>query len=205
MTEYLATAFSGPPLVASCLLALVTCYWLFVILGAVGIEALDFDLDFDADVDAGDIESMISVGMLPLKWLNIGRVPLMIWLSVFALAFWLTSMLWDTPAGREDAWNMAAVILRNGAIGLLATKIVTQPLCDVFTGDRGVTGDDLVGLVCEPTTRVSENKGQAKVETGTGTPLLLSIRCEHGELEKGERAQIVSYDRDREIYIVRRA
>jgi hypothetical protein len=205
MQEYIETAFSGPPLLASCLLTLVVCYWLLVIIGMIDLEGLNLDVDIDVDVDSG-MESMLSLGMLPLRWLNVGRVPFMLWLSSFAVAFWMVSMLWDTAAGRENLWNMAAVVLRNGALGLLAAKLVTQPLCGVFDTDAqgGIRGRDLVGCECLLTTSVTEKSGQAKVETGKGAPLLLSVRCEFGELEKGELAEIVQYNKDARIYIVRR-
>ena len=216
MSQYLETAFSGPPLPASCLLVLVIGYWLMVIVGMLDMDMLDLDLDMDVDADVdldldvdlgadGVLDSALSIGMLPLKWLNIGRVPLMLWVSVFALSFWLTSMLWDTPAGRENGWNMAAVILRNGAIALLCAKVLTQPIRGVFSRGTDATNRlELVGQECQLTARVTDDRGQAKVDTGKGAPVLLSVRCDHGELEKGERAQIVGYDPGREIYLVRR-
>lgn len=209
MSQFLDSAFTGPPLPATILLMLVMGYWVLVIVGMVDLDALDLDLDLDLDVDAdadfgGALESALSFGMLPLRWLNLGRVPLMLWISVFALAFWLTSVLWDTPAGRENGWNMAAVIIRNGAIALLACKLLTQPLRGVFnTGTNVVGGEDLLGLECFGTTRITEDRGQAKLETGRGAPLLLSVRCEYGEMQKGERAEIIGYDVERDIYFVR--
>ena len=47
MTEFFETCASGPVLPASVLLTLVCIYWLTVIVGAVGMDAFDFDLDFD--------------------------------------------------------------------------------------------------------------------------------------------------------------
>lgn len=84
MMETLQTYFSGPMLVPSVLLGLVCLYWLFVILGAFDIELFDFDID----VGAGD-GSIFDVGLVSLKFINLGDVPLMIWGSVFSLAFWI--------------------------------------------------------------------------------------------------------------------
>lgn len=208
MNEYLELAFSGPALPASCLLALVTAYWLLVIFGAVGLDALDLDLDadMDLDVDAGGLESILSIGMAPLRWLNLGRVPLMLWLSVFALVFWLLSMLWDAPEYRETVWNTLAVILRNGALALLATKLATQPLTGLFDNRlaRPATTEDLLGQICVTTTRVTEKSGQATVSISAGTPLILSVRAELGELKKGESAELLEYNAELNYFLVRR-
>lgn len=203
MQQYLQDAFSGPPLPASILLVIVLAYWLLVIVGMLDLDVFDLDLDVDVDTD---LDSVLSIGMLPLKWLNIGRVPVMIWTSAFALAFWMTAMLWDSPAGRENGWNMAAVILRNGAIALLAAKLLTQPLIRVFDVEQqqgALLGSDLVGMTCVSTTSVTEGFGQAKVDTGKGAPLLINVRCEYDEMAKGARAEIAHFDAAQDLYIVK--
>ena len=207
MTEYLQTAFSGPPLIASCLLVLVSLYWLMVIVGMADFDGLDFDLDLDVDLDPDAVTSALSLGAAPLRWLNVGRIPFMLWVSAFVLVFWLTSMLWDTPSGRESGWNLAAAVVRNLAIGLLGAKVLTQPLCGLLSdpGMGAVTTADLIGRTCRPTTAVTADRGQAKVEVPDGAPLLLSVRAESENLDKGQLAQIVDYDRTREVYIVRPA
>lgn len=45
MTEFLATTFSFPTVIFTVLLAVCCVYWLMVIVGALGVDALDFDLD----------------------------------------------------------------------------------------------------------------------------------------------------------------
>jgi hypothetical protein len=45
MTEFLATTFSYPTVVFTVLLAVCCAYWLMVIVGALGVDALDFDFD----------------------------------------------------------------------------------------------------------------------------------------------------------------
>ena len=45
MTEFLATTFSFPTVIFTVLLAVCCAYWMMVIVGALGIDALDFDFD----------------------------------------------------------------------------------------------------------------------------------------------------------------
>lgn len=45
MTEFLATTFSFPTVIFTVLLAICCAYWLMVIVGALGIDALDIDFD----------------------------------------------------------------------------------------------------------------------------------------------------------------
>lgn len=52
MTEFLATTLSFPTVIFTVLLAVCCAYWLMVIVGALGIDALDFDFDgFDGAAD----------------------------------------------------------------------------------------------------------------------------------------------------------
>ncbi len=45
MTEFLSTTFSFPTVIFTVLLVVCCAYWLMVIVGALGIDALDFDFD----------------------------------------------------------------------------------------------------------------------------------------------------------------
>ncbi|MEO1088934.1 MAG: hypothetical protein AAFY88_32305 [Acidobacteriota bacterium] len=51
MTEFIAAILSPINLVLTVLLAVIIGYWLFVILGVLGMDVLDFDTDPDVDAD----------------------------------------------------------------------------------------------------------------------------------------------------------
>ena len=123
MIEFFETCFSGPNLPASLLFSLCLLYWLTVTFGAVGLEAFDLDVDFEADVD-----SFLSIGMVTLDLLNIGRLPLMVWLTTFSFCWWLISFGWDRPENHESLWYGLQIALRNVVLALIGTKILTQPL-----------------------------------------------------------------------------
>jgi len=50
MIEFINEAFTLFNLPATALLLLVLLYWAMVILGAIGMDAVDFDFDADVDV-----------------------------------------------------------------------------------------------------------------------------------------------------------
>ena len=87
MPEFLEPSFQWPTWPATVLVIVSCAYWLLVIVGAVTVDALHIDfhhLHFDTHVDG----SLLDLGFVPLRFLNIGRVPLMMWFSIFALSAW---------------------------------------------------------------------------------------------------------------------
>ena len=75
--------FAWPTLPFTVLLCLASAYWVLVILGGIGLEV--FDLDLDVSPDPGGDGSIFDWGVLGLRWFNLGEVPLMVWLTAFAL------------------------------------------------------------------------------------------------------------------------
>ena len=124
MKEFFDACVTGPVLPASVLLALVSTYWLMVIVGAVGSDVLDWDFDLEADAD---LEGILGVGAVSIRFLNLGTVPVMVWMSAFALSFWSVAIWLQSPV--EDlasGWDMALVVGRNALISLVPTKLLTQ-------------------------------------------------------------------------------
>ncbi|QDT47814.1 hypothetical protein Pan258_18520 [Symmachiella dynata] len=194
--ETLQTYFSGPMLVPSVLLGLVCLYWLFVILGAFDIELFDFDID----VGAGD-GSIFDVGLVSLKFINLGDVPLMIWGSVFSFAFWiLTALVVERPdvGGNLHPWM---IVLGCGFLAVLVTKVITNPLRGKFSVKEPNTLEELLGRECTITVDTNEKHGQANVPSD-GAPLLLNVRTHEGTLTKGTTVRIVDFDQETHLYYV---
>jgi hypothetical protein len=199
MQEFFEATVSGPILPATLLLGLVLIYWFFVILGAFDIDVLDLDLDIDSTAD-----SMLSIGFVPLRFLNLGRVPFMFWLSLFALSFWTVSMLIDLGRTFTGTAELLAAVARNGGISLLAAKILSQPFRGKFDPREANRVEDILGKTCTiKTSEATADFGQALYETGEA-PLLLNVKT-HGErLVQGELAEIFDYDPHLRIYFVRK-
>ncbi len=200
MSELIKLSFSGPFLPATVLLVLVLFYWLLVILGASDTDTFDFDLDFEPDTS---FDQILSVGFWPLKSLNLGQVPLMVWMSVFGLALWGLMIFIDrnTPmlTGEDVAW----VYVRNVGLALLVTKLLTNPLRGQFDVVEPRKASELIGQTCEVTTpEVTELSGQAIYKT-EAAPLLLNVRSFGDCPVKGDAVEIIEFDPVKNIYFVK--
>ena len=141
MEQFIESCFSWPSWPAT-LLVVATCgYWLLVMFGALDLDFLDIDvdldvdadidadLDMDVDVDVGD-SSILQLGFVPLKWLNIGSVPTMLWGSIFALMSFMVSRLWNSPEPHEHFnWTTDLLaIVRDFGIAAAASDISSAAL-----------------------------------------------------------------------------
>ena len=203
MSEFIETAFSPTIIPSTILLLVVALYWFVAVVGGLGFDFLDLDLDFDADFDADtSFDSMISVGAVTLRFLNIGQLPINIWISFFAVAFWMISMLWRSPEDTTEALAIIGVILRNGAVALLPTKLITQPMRGKFEPIEPQQADDLIDRVgTVKSAEVTRQGGQA-IFTSEAAPLLLNVRTAQTVLAKGEQVRIVDYDPTAHVYTV---
>jgi hypothetical protein len=115
---------------------------LLALLQATGLGHIFGDHDVDADSDGGLADGLLVA-------LGIGRVPFMIWLASFLLAFAGLGVgiqaLADSLTGAPlDRW-LAAVLA--GVAALPATGVLTRPLAYILPGDEtsAVGLDSLVG------------------------------------------------------------
>ncbi len=197
--EFLETSFSGSSMPASMLLGLVLVYWLFVIFGALDLEMFDIDLDIDGDVD---LDSVLSLGFVPLRFLNLGRVPLMLWVSLFSMSWWSLSLAINHFWTLEEGNGIGLLIARDIGLTLVATKLMTNPLRGKFDLKEPHKADKLIGGICVMLTgEATASAGQAEYETG-GAPLKLNVRATDGILAKGDVGKIVDYDPEKHIYFV---
>ncbi len=184
---------------ATALILLILAYGLVALVGAADLDLFEFDIDVDADTG-----SPTSVGMAILKFLNLGDVPIIIWLACFGLIWWAASLvLWVLVDGKPEdiTWGHGAVlILRNLGIGLVGAKGLTEPLQKMFDETEHYTPGKLIGAICEVTTsEVTEDVGQAKVATDAA-PLLIDVRARQIDFEKGDLAMVVGYDEAAKTY-----
>jgi hypothetical protein len=199
MTEFLETSFSGTSLPASMLLSLVLVYWLFVIFGALDLDMFDFDLEIDADLD---VDSVLSLGFAPLRFLNLGRIPLMLWMSIFSLSWWGLSRVFTDLWILEEGTEIGLLIARDVGLALVATKLITNPLRGKFDLKEPHKAAKLIGGTCVMLTgEVTASAGQAEYET-EGAPLKLNVRATGETLAKGDVGEIVDYDPENNIYLV---
>jgi hypothetical protein len=152
-------------------------------------------------------EAMGAVVLAPARWLNLKDLPIVVWGGVFTLVWWSVSILnWfvcdSLFLGKEPGiWVSCLLLLRNVAISLVVTKLVTQPMRDWFVNHE-LGSRDLVGEEVEIWSwDASPSHGQARFKTDSA-PLLLNIHTDGPVLPKGTRAWITHYDPKKRIYIV---
>lgn len=211
---FLESVFAGPMWPASVLLGLLICYLLLAILGAA-----DLDLD-GADVDLPDAAgseiggsspaqggSLIGLGAISLRWLNLGRIPAILWLGTFTIFFWCVS--WGLWTFVDDQSSSLPVILlligRNVVISVAITKFTTNPMLEWFAEASRYHPGTLIGQHCEICTgEATPSFGQARFRTNAA-PLLLNVHTDGGTLKKGDLARITAYDPEQRIYTVTKA
>lgn len=222
--------FVGPAWPASILVCLLVVYTIFAMIGLIdfGFDVPDVDLDMDmpdvdvavempdvdvpgvdmpdADVGHVDVDFLHGLGATTVRWTNFGRVPVVIWGGVFAVAYWSISYgLWHTyDSNRYDpAWLPSVLLsIRNFVIATGLTKMITQPMLGYFVAPPSYDHRKLVGATCEIcTTEATPEFGQAKFRTNA-SPLLLNVRTDGGHIAKGTEVRIIGFDREKRIYKV---
>lgn len=144
---------------------------LMLLLGLVQVLGLGSalgDTDLDADADGGVADGLLS-------FLGIGRLPFMIWLVCFLLAFAGLGVgiqaFADGLLGEPlDRWVAAAIA---AVVGLPVTGVLVRPIAAILPGDEttAVGLDSLVGR-------------RAKIVTGraaAGHPARAEVHDHHGQ------------------------
>ncbi|UOG73205.1 DUF1449 family protein [Hymenobacter tibetensis] len=213
MTELLHAAVSPPNLLPTALLVFVLLYWLTVIVGLLDFKTLDISTDHDFD---GTHSAHVSAdhGGIGVSWLNnalaffnLGRVPLMVFLSFVALPLWVASILLNYYLGNEALLPGLLLLVPLFISSLLLAKVLTLPFVHLFAAlekshDSGAQPLGKVCLVLLPTSH--ERLGQASVRLLNGAPLVLNVRAASitSELRKGDSALVIDYDKERRCYLI---
>lgn len=209
MLEIFTPLIAGPVLPATVLLGFLVCWSLLALLGATDFELNGPGSEFEigSSIDAPSATDAISgLGIATMRWLNLREIPLMVWLGIFVIVFWLVSVnLWifvDTHFVEAPGFLLSGLlVVRSLAIAVPVTKLITQPMRHWFTNEK-FNSKSLIGQECEISSmEASPEFGQVRFKTD-GSPLLLNVRTDGAHLAKGERVWITHYDPARRIYIV---
>lgn len=207
LIELAERMFVGPVWPASILVCLLVVYTL---IATIGLIELDFDLpdaDFDLDMaDGMDLDLFQGIGVSTLRWINLGRIPIILWAGFFTGFFWIISYgLWHRfdVVRYEPTWLASSLLVaRNGVIAVLGTKAVTQPLLKYFVPPPNYDKDLLLGATCEVSSIEATPKfGTAKFRTDAA-PLLLNVRTDGDTFKKGDEVRIVAFDPSSRVYTI---
>lgn len=216
MQELWNAALSAVNLPYTFLLGLVLLYWISVILGALDISALDFDVDADLDVDVdvdvdvdADVDSDIDAGggwfATALNFFNFGKVPFMIIMTVVIVSSWAMAIMSNHYWGNYDWLFALAMIGPILFVGLLLAKLLTTPLVPLFDQiNKASEPIDYVGQNCRLLLPADHEKfGQAEV-TINGDSLLIRVKTAQPglRLKTGDQAVVIGKTPDKEFYLV---
>lgn len=208
MTELLQAAILPPNLVATGLLVFMLLYWLTVIVGLLDMKTVDLSIDdhghFHHDSHAPHDGLGTSWLNGALAFFNLGRIPLMVFLSFVFLPMWIGSILANYYTGNTSLLLGLAFLLPLFIGSLFVAKFLTLPFVKLFTAlekdhDAGAV---VIGKVCTvllPAT--ADHLGQATVRID-GAPLMLNVRSIGAPLSKGETALVIDFDAARKCYLI---
>lgn len=232
MLEVLKAAVDWANLPLTALLGLVMFYWVFVIVGFIGLDTFDIDLDGDADVDLdvdtelaleadadvaldADADADINADVQAqgggfgglhgfMAFMNLDSVPLMIVVSVLALSMWTTQMIANHYLGWSRSLLGFALYLPVGLVGVTVTKIVTTPFAKMFRSMRAGERDHIrvVGRIGEVVSDAGPDRLGQLKVVTDGAPLLLNIRTRGGDAKRGHQAFILEKAADGDFYYV---
>ncbi|MCB2408819.1 OB-fold-containig protein [Hymenobacter lucidus] len=207
MTELLQAAVAPPNLPATGLLIFVLLYWLTVIIGLLDFKTLDLDLHVDSTHDVAH-DAHLSVAWLnhALAFFNLGRVPLMLFLSFVALPLWVGSILTNYYTHNTSLLLGLAFGVPLFLGSLLVAKVLTTPFVKLFaTLEKDPAGGvSPIGKMCTVLLPASyEQLGQAVVKAN-GDTLMLNVKAASAatELHKGDTALIIDYSARSRCYLI---
>ncbi len=218
MNEFLAASLSYPTIIFTTLLCFAMFYWLLSMVGAVGVDSLDFDADIDFDVDAdidvdvdakgegrpGVGEAAAGAGFIRKSSLRI--IPLSIALTFFFFFGWIichsvTMLFGDVLNAIMPHVVWGSLLFISGTVAsLILSNFIAIPVAPLFREQASPRKRDLVGTVVQVRTgRVDREFGNAEADN-RGAGLLVEVRCEPGKLKRGDRALVIHYDAKLDAY-----
>ncbi|MFK7936845.1 MAG: hypothetical protein AB8G22_25250 [Saprospiraceae bacterium] len=192
MLELLDFAVTTPNILYTILLLIVLLYWVFVIIGALDMGAVDFEVDVDADVDVdAEVDGSGNIAGA-LQFFNFGQLPFMVIMTVWILSAWVMGILSNFHYGNGSLTFAAIWLLPIFCLGLIITKIVTTPLIPIFKNlDTHAEEIDYIGQIGKVTLSAdNKNLGQAEIIVDNNNALI-SIKSTKGALKKGSEIVIV--------------
>ncbi len=213
MTEFLHFIFNWANAIPTALLVFIIFYWVIVILGFLGTDFLDFDLDYEADIDLdADAEMDVNSSSVGVSWINnvllffnLGKVPLMIWLSFLVIPLWLITININGVLGIHNFFLGLAVFLPTLFVCLFIAKILTWPFVKFFGNiDKDSKKKEIIGKVGVVTLHADDvSKGQAEVNY-MGTFLRFYIKTREGvKVSKGDRVLFIQMLSEEEgVYLI---
>ncbi len=229
MKELFEFAFSSINLIPTCLLLFVALYWLVVLAGLLDMGHVDLDADHDVHVDihvehdlhmdtelhadadlhaeahGGEVHADGPGGIMQsLIFFNVGKVPLLVLLSFFAVPLWFMVMIVNYYLKIESFGIALILLIPEIIISLFIAKFLSAPIAHLFNKIEESTGKatDFTGKTAIARFDMEEKKvGYIEIDEN-GKNIVLNACCEKGGITKGERVLIIEYLQKENYYLV---
>ena len=211
MMELFHAAFSGVNFIPTLLLVFVLLYWMLVIFGAVDISSVDIDIDVDVDMDAdvevdadGASEASVSWLNYILRFFNLDKIPLMVFLTFVAIPMWVISIMVNHMLGNSSVLISLALLVPNFILSLIIAKPLTIPFVKMFSYLENSTegSPDLMGregLVIIGASSTKMGQGDVLV---SGSNYRINIKTNNGSIKKGQKMLVINESKNEGYYIV---
>lgn len=210
MENFLSTAFSFPTLIFSVLLALISVYWFFTILGLFDIEILDFDFDLDMELDyAGEAPPigglagvMIALGLtgLPVT-IIISFIILFAWFFTYISSLYLLSLL---DVGIWFWLATAGTILFALMLSVPVTIFLTKPMQRFFRVSYATKSHELLGESCQViSSEVTATYGEAQLHKKENHFIFQVRNAQKNNIKKGDSVILLEYNQKQNYYLVK--
>jgi hypothetical protein len=218
MNEFLVITLSYPTVIFTVLLGVAFVYWLLVIVGAIGVDTVDIDVDGATEGAAEGAAEGASEGASEgaadgvaaavLTALRLRKAPLTFVLSLVFFWGWFFCHMGMVLLAPAVSFLPSALTSTTIAIAALLfafplTSLCVAPMARLFHQERQRTHEDLVGQIVRIATgSVDGSFGTANADDD-GPGLIVQVRCDvDNDLGRGDKALVLSWDEKREAYEV---
>lgn len=215
MIEFLHFIFSSPNIVATFILCFCVLYWLIVMLGALDMDFLDFDIEVDVEADvevdvdtdmSGNTESGVAWLNKVLYFFNLGRIPFMVWLTIVGIIAWFGLVTVNFFLGINSFLLGSALFLAAFIGAMIVAKPLTFPLVKMFDALEKTEGiKNAIGKVGEVMYPDKNGKpGEVEIiHEGSHIKVFVLPASKDIVLVKGQQVLVISKsESDNHIYIV---
>ena len=219
MELFLTNLLSFPVIIYTFLMAIIICYWLLAVLGAVDIEMFDlsFDMDLDLEIDGDigtDIDSSASglkgVTGFMLKW-GLTGVPVTVVISILIAFAWLicyvvVSIFYPLiPMEILKTILGYLLLIISFALAIPMTSWIIKPLKHLFITHDAVKKSTLIGSEClVKTGKVTPTFGQATYDDGEAG-MIFDVRAEESDgIKKGDLVILIEYNEEEGSYKIKK-
>ncbi|RYD99480.1 MAG: DUF1449 family protein [Sphingobacteriales bacterium] len=193
------------------LAGLSALYWVFTFLAGDFFGHMDFGVDFDTDVDldAGvDVDGggEHSAFEKVMQYINVGKVPFMVVLSVFKFIAWIGTLVSSVALNTFSwGWKSALLLIPVFIITFFLTRLATRPLVKIYRqmGYNGEEAHDFLGRTAVMRAAISGTKiGNAELRINTDL-IRINVQSKDGaSIAYNQDVTIVDEIKARNIYIV---